>query len=418
MRRAIAVTVAVLVSIIWLTPPVAVGAAALGLWRPQDYIQDYLPDLILLAESAGVDVNQIGLSPDLFISPLPEGPTGEPDVVAIDTPIPEPPTETPTPEPPTETPTPEPPTETPTPTPTTDIRANILATIQASGRITATEEITATDTLTPSIETPGITQQVRVAAIANVRSGPGSDFDTVGTIDADATVSIVAQDPTGEWFLLDDGTWIAGEVLVERPSVPVVEPTPATAEGAATPTPAVAVTETTQVTVTVNSDANLRAGPGTTFDTTGGVTAGSSVVVVGRFDTDNWYLLSDGNWIFGALLSAAVADVPVVDAQGRIVSGENEGQSVLPGAESTTGRTRETPTPPPAAAFQLTVNTLANLRAGPGTNFDRVGSVDVGATITITGRNPEGDWLRLEDGTWVFASLVDNVPTDVPIVNP
>jgi len=59
-------------------------------------------------------------------------------------------------------------------------------------------------------------------------------------------------------------------------------------------------------------------------------------------------------------------------------------------------------------------NVNANLRAGPGTNYPRIGGVKAGTPLTIVARNPAGDWYQLEDGAWIFAELVDNAP-EVPV---
>lgn len=57
----------------------------------------------------------------------------------------------------------------------------------------------------------------------------------------------------------------------------------------------------------------------------------------------------------------------------------------------------------------------ANLRGGPSTNFNVVGSVANGATLGVNARNPAGDWLRVTyEGVpaWVFAELV-SYPGDI-----
>ena len=62
-----------------------------------------------------------------------------------------------------------------------------------------------------------------------------------------------------------------------------------------------------------------------------------------------------------------------------------------------------------------TINTGANLRAGPGTNYPRIGGAAKGTTVTVIGRNEAGDWLVIQnphgDGeVWIAAFLVDNAP--------
>lgn len=71
-----------------------------------------------------------------------------------------------------------------------------------------------------------------------------------------------------------------------------------------------------------------------------------------------------------------------------------------------------TPTETPAAA-PPTVNANANLRAGPSTNFEVVGSVNAGTGVTPIGRNQAGDWVLVEvaagQQAWIALFLVDDV---------
>lgn len=79
-----------------------------------------------------------------------------------------------------------------------------------------------------------------------------------------------------------------------------------------------------------------------------------------------------------------------------------------------------TPTPQPEAPVQpttpATVITAANLRQGPSTDFPVVGGAAEGQEIVIVGRIADGAWYQLENGAWIFAQLVQNPPTDIPVV--
>jgi uncharacterized protein YgiM (DUF1202 family) len=406
MKRALAVIVAILVSIIWLGMIVGIPALAYtGMldqvvpaeWRQLVDLDNLDTDRIAQLLEGNWDFTDPGVIDGTDI------------VMATPTP------ELPTPEPPVEpTPTIEPtplPVETPTPA------VDLTATAEAAEAITPTLEITPTNEIT-------VTQTVTVASIGNVRAGPGTDFDIVGTVDANASVQVVGQDDSGEWFLLDDGTWIFGGLLVEQPDLSAVEASPedeATPDADAPPAPPVADTPVT-ATTTVNAASNLRAGPGTTFEIVAGLAPGDSVTLVGRYDQDNWYLLDNGNWIFGTLLVDPPQNLPVVNAQGTIISGPGSGEAAVPtddtpDAVEDTDALEDTEAPPVTAPTDRpTVNTTANLRSGPGTNFTVVGSVTVGTRVAIVGRNQAGNWFRLIGGEWISASLIDNPPADVPVV--
>jgi hypothetical protein len=66
---------------------------------------------------------------------------------------------------------------------------------------------------------------------------------------------------------------------------------------------------------TVTRDANLRAGPGTTFAVVGSARAGSSVVVSGTNPAGDWYQLDDGKWIAAFLVRSGDAAPPVATAR-------------------------------------------------------------------------------------------------------
>lgn len=262
----------------------------------------------------------------------------------------------------------------------------------------------------PVVEVPDVAIPAAVRSQTELRTGPGPNFDSVGLVDAGATILVSGQDETGEWFLLENGNWISGEALASKPAVPIVLPVEEVATEA-TPTtpaaPAAPATPATPVVVLVNADANLRSGPGSTFDRVGGAGFNTEVTVVGKFATDNWYLLDTGAWIFGELLASA-PDVPEVNADGTPV-GSTPAPSTEPAPAPTTA--------PGATAASPTANTIANLRAAPNTSAAVTGSTTVGQALVLVGKNAAGDWLKLDSGSWIFAELVDNAPADLPVAS-
>lgn len=72
----------------------------------------------------------------------------------------------------------------------------------------------------------------------------------------------------------------------------------------------------------------------------------------------------------------------------------------------------EAPADTSAVSCSLTANSNANLRTGPGTTFDRAGTVSSGETVQADGQSQPGDgftWYRLTTGAWVRADLVSAV---------
>ena len=74
-----------------------------------------------------------------------------------------------------------------------------------------------------------------------------------------------------------------------------------------------------------------------------------------------------------------------------------------------------TVSPTPFSAMQVVVNQNANLRKGPGTNFEVVGSAKAGQEVVVIGKNTDSDWYLLDNQVWIAAFLVDGRP-DIPIV--
>lgn len=74
-----------------------------------------------------------------------------------------------------------------------------------------------------------------------------------------------------------------------------------------------------------------------------------------------------------------------------------------------------TPVPTAAPPVGPAASEPANLRAGPGTAFGRVGSVAEGEALEIIGRTPSGDWYELPGGRWIAAFLVLGAPATVPV---
>jgi hypothetical protein len=74
---------------------------------------------------------------------------------------------------------------------------------------------------------------------------------------------------------------------------------------------------------------------------------------------------------------------------------------------------QEAPAQASAGGGAGTVNDTANLRAGPGTNYGKVGGLQKGAAVKVIGRNDAGDWLVVQTGdipqAWIAAFLVNGV---------
>ncbi len=85
-------------------------------------------------------------------------------------------------------------------------------------------------------------------------------------------------------------------------------------------------------------------------------------------------------------------------------------QSTLESQPTATFTDVSTSTPVPIASHD------ANLRSGPGTNYQRVDAVKKGERLDIVGQTDDGGWLKLAGGTWIASFLVSSVPSGVPVI--
>lgn len=162
-----------------------------------------------------------------------------------------------------------------------------------------------------------------------------------------------------------------------------------------TPTPESVSTPVTVVLVTVKTGANLRAGPGTNYPRIGGAKAGQIIEIVARNPAGDWYQLTSGAWIYGNLIESLPAVPVATDIPAPAVA--------MPGSLSDATATAEGDRTVP---FTVKVTTNANLRAGPGTNYPKVGAASAGETLIIVAQNAAGDWYQTASGAWIYADLV------------
>lgn len=74
--------------------------------------------------------------------------------------------------------------------------------------------IVPTDTAQPA----QVSQGAVTTDVANVRSGPGTDFGVVGSVAAGQSLVIVGRNAAGDWYQLSDGTWIAAFLVTGAPA--------------------------------------------------------------------------------------------------------------------------------------------------------------------------------------------------------
>jgi len=262
-------------------------------------------------------------------------------------------------------------TATATDTPTKEATATATATATSAPSATATATATQTPTptltatLTPTVAEIGST----VPVTSNLRTGPDISFPTAGQISAGTRVKVVARDESSNWYLLDNGGWIANFLVENAPAnLPVATaaliaslPKPGAITATATITVSLTPTATknssslilvptetptpARIKSTANTNANLRSGPSADFPIVGGTITGQELDIVARSADNTWYQLRGGGWIVAFLVNNPPdpASIPV-----------SNGSQVTPTAGITATATSATGTP--AATTSLSVN--------------------------------------------------------------
>lgn len=137
-----------------------------------------------------------------------------------------------------------------------------------------------------------------------------------------------------------------------------------------------------------------------------GLLAPSAQAVVHLLDTQPTRALTDVSGLLPTpTLESSIA--PTAIGQGR---------AAQPTPTATLVPT-QTPSPP-RTALKAQVTDRANLRSGPGTDYEIVGSADAGTELIILGSNDAGDWYQIAEGRWIAAFLVSEPGAPVPTLPP
>ncbi len=229
-----------------------------------------------------------------------------------------------------------------------------------------------------------------VAESANVRGGPGTNYDKVGTLPAGAQLQVLTQ--INGWYQAraSDGQiiWITAELLDLDPAVADFLPE-ALNIPAAPPAKIGLVTE---------EGLNLRDGPSTTYVGMTTLKTRAQLDLLARYG--DWFQVQtaegQAGWVLGQHLTIGPGVIERVEAVTSI-------PEVNP---ALVGRTSER---------------NVNLRSGPGTAYDKMGALGAGTQLDLLGHFE--DWFKVrtpQGGTgWVSNELLDVsafVARRVPVV--
>lgn len=122
----------------------------------------------------------------------------------------------------------------PTAVSTQEAVPTVVVTIPAAEPTAEPPTATPQPTATPVLAGP------RASRAANLRAGPGTSYEVAGSAAADVPLEIVGVNPSGDWYQLATGAWIAAFLVADPPpGLPVVAvPTLPLAIPTAPPVPA------------------------------------------------------------------------------------------------------------------------------------------------------------------------------------
>ncbi len=213
---------------------------------------------------------------------------------------------------------------------------------------------------------------------ANLRSGPGTQYDQLDKLPQGTNVQVIARHEDWAQVRTEGGQegWLALELITIDAEAAAQLPA---AESIPTPPPA-------RVATIVEDRLNLRDGPGTEYISVNKLSAGMQVNLLAKYN--GWYQIQTDDGSVGWVTSDYLNMEPGVDE--RIEQAET-----IPDAN------------PAMVAWVNTDN--VNLRSGPSTKYESLGKLAGGVELGLLARY--NDWIKVETprGTkgWISLELVD-----------
>ena len=232
--------------------------------------------------------------------------------------------------------------------------------------------------LRPGLLAPPTVMAAVVAESANVRAGPGTNYDKVGDLPDGTPLQVLAR--FAGWYQArtsdDRLVWVAAELLDLDATAADLLPQ---AKNIPAPPPA-------RIGVVAEESLNLRDGPGTSYVGMTKLSASTQLDLLARYQ--DWFQVQtpEGHvgWVLGQYLTI---DPGVVERVERVAS---------------------VPDPNPALIGQISESNV-NLRGGPGVAYDKLRMLGANAQLDLLGRYQDWFKVRTPRGTvgWVSNELVE-----------
>ncbi|MBN1201391.1 MAG: SH3 domain-containing protein [Anaerolineae bacterium] len=246
-----------------------------------------------------------------------------------------------------------------------------------------------------------------VATALNVRAGPGINFAILGQVAGGEALPIVGRSTDNAWYQVQTvhGTgWVSAAYIIPRNEYGALPDAEGIAAGAAVTGP---------IGIINTGALNLRSGPGPQYTSLGALAGGEQGRIIGRNADWTWWLIqfpAGTGWVSGwyIIVRGDTSGMPFVEPGGIVPPAPGQGSGAAP-APAETG---------PIA--RVTTGAL-NIRSGPNSVFDSIGTVYAGTRMPIIGQSPDlGWWLVVSEfgNGWVtkFYIVVEGDASDVPVV--
>ncbi len=212
----------------------------------------------------------------------------------------------------------------------------------------------------------------------NLRSGPGTSYDVATTLSRGTklTRTGTVNGWTQVWYNGKEYYVSSSLVSTEDPTGGETETAEATPAPTATPAPGAGSSTSSAYSVAegsgqlvVTSDVNVRSGPGTSYSVLGIARVGETLTTTGTADEGKWYRVTYNG------------QTGYVNRKLVSVQGYSEGTSTT---TATSGGTLE-------------VIGDVNIRSGPGTGYDIIGTAKAGATLEYINHTAT-NWYEVKQG--------------------
>lgn len=156
----------------------------------------------------------------------------------------------------------------------------------------------------------------------NIRSGAGSYYDLLGTVDKGRSIPVIARDIASTWLAIQypEGSGKIGWTVAQYIQVSNLDKLPVLSQvylSTGTPAPE----------GTTSQKLNVRSGPGASFDSLGIIPSGSPVWLMGRNTSSDWYLIDfpkgpgGKGWVLAGYVQGNITgDLPPYDSNGSLIS--------------------------------------------------------------------------------------------------